>query len=117
MQAAARLARLLPLDVKPFRILGCRVPGVGRQRPAVSAQAFQMGTVRCGLIISSHALQRSHGTSGASSDASRMMSYAPPSISALSKASPTSSNVPGGSGGRIAFHSMASCSVWSGDFT
>lgn len=74
MQGTPRLARLLPFDVEPFRILGGRVPGVGRQRSAVSAQAFQIGAVRGGLVVSSHALQRSHGTSGASSAASRMMS-------------------------------------------
>lgn len=74
VQEASFLARLLPFDVEPFRVLGCRVPGLGRQRSAVSAQAFQMGTVRGGLIVSSHALQSSHGTSGASSAASRMMS-------------------------------------------
>jgi hypothetical protein len=74
VQGASSLARLLPLDVEPFRIPGCRVPGVGRQWSAVSAQAFQMGTVLGGLIVSSHALQSSHGTSGASSAASRMMS-------------------------------------------
>lgn len=74
VQGASFLARLLSFDVEPFRVPGCRVPGLGGQRSAVSAQAFQMGTVRGGPVVGSHALQRSHDTSGASSAASRMMS-------------------------------------------
>ncbi|MEC3853169.1 hypothetical protein [Paenarthrobacter ureafaciens] len=45
MQCPSFLARLLPLDVEPFRVLGRGVTGVGRQGAILSAQPFQVRAV------------------------------------------------------------------------